>query len=195
MDKRLLVAVNDSLISNAALLKAIELARENNFELRLAHVVDNTIIPWEEQGVTRRQHVLNTLARTGERILQDAQETTRRTGCQASSVQLVRDRWSESIGELIAAEAKNWGADLIVIGSERYHPIRRILFSSVDSDLMRATPIPVLPVITVSGSKPLHSKRHLNKDFAQSRTGLITKGGISVGLRFFERKHTSGMQT
>jgi nucleotide-binding universal stress UspA family protein len=146
MYKRLLVAVDGSETANTALLDAIQLARENEAELRLVNVIDETTVPWEEQGQFRRQRAVDAIARASDRILADAQRAIRLAGRQADGTQRVRSQRPETVADLIVAEARDWSADLIVMGSSGHGPIRRALLGSVDAAVMRCAPMPVLAV-------------------------------------------------
>ena len=154
MYKRLLVAIDGSAASQAALSQAIELAAKDGSDVRLVHVIDETIVPWDDKGPGQRERALGTLAGDSARILNDAQSALRRAGRSASSAQLVRNRWRDTASDLIAAEASRWGADLIVIGSRGYGPIRRALAGSVDAAVMRIAPMSVLPVTSSTPTRP-----------------------------------------
>jgi nucleotide-binding universal stress UspA family protein len=172
MQKRVLVAVDGTALSNAALSRAIELVADGRSEVRLVHVVDETSVPWDDGGRTQRQHAVAALARAGGRILDEAQAALRGAGRSASSVQLRRDRWPESVGHLIAAEAERWGADLIVIGSRGRGPLRRILRGGVDAAVMRAATTSVLPVTVSSNGRPTSKQHQVPAALASPRTGL-----------------------
>jgi nucleotide-binding universal stress UspA family protein len=146
MSKRLLIAVDGSVAANAALLEAIEMAKRDGSEMHLVHIVDETSVGWGEWGVGHRRQALDALARAGDKVLQDAQDMIRAAGCQASCARPRKERTADAVSALIAAEAEAWGADLIVIGSRGYGPIRRALRSRVDAAVMRSARVPVLPV-------------------------------------------------
>jgi nucleotide-binding universal stress UspA family protein len=146
MSKRLLIAVDGSAAAHAALSEAIELAKREDAEMRLVHVFDETSIGWGEPGVGHRRRALDALAGAGDRVLKDAQDMIRAAGLQASSARLRRERTGNTVSAMIAAEARAWGADLIVVGSRGYGPIRRALHGSVDADVVRIAKVPVLPV-------------------------------------------------
>ena len=171
MYKRLLVAVDGSEAANAALLNAIQLARENESELRLVHVIDETAVPWEEQGMLRRQRAVDAIGRASDKILADAQLAIRQVGRQAHCTRRVRDRRPETVADLIVAEAKDWGADLIVMGSRGHGPIRRALLGSVDAAVMRCAPMPVLPVRSAPSGPRLTGCREIQPS-TPSRMGL-----------------------
>jgi nucleotide-binding universal stress UspA family protein len=146
MSKRILIAVDGSTAAHAALAEAIKMAKAEDAELRLVHVVDETSVSLGERDIARRRLALNRLAQIGERLLSDAQNMIRAARRHASCARLMRQRNAETVSGLIAAEATDWGADLIVIGSLGHGPIRRILRGSTDAAVMRSARVPVLPV-------------------------------------------------
>lgn len=154
MYKRLLVAVDGSAAADRALARAIELAAKNDAEVRLVHVVDETAVGWDEHGAARRERALAEMSGDGAQILADARAALRAAGRVGTSMQIVRSRWRETVGDLIAAEGRRWGADLIVIGSRGRGPIRRALLGSVDAAVMRVAAMPVLPVQAQGASRP-----------------------------------------
>jgi nucleotide-binding universal stress UspA family protein len=146
MSKRLLIAVTGSAAATAALHEAIELAKRDDSEMHLVHVFDETSVGWGERGVAQRRQALNALGGAGDKALTDAQDMIRAAGRRASCARLRRERTGDTVSALIAAEAEAWGADLIVVGSRGYGPIRRALHASVDAAVIRVATVPVLPV-------------------------------------------------
>lgn len=150
MSKRLLIAVDGSPAAQAALAHAIAMAKMEEAELRLVHVVDEISVAWGERDVTRRRQALDRLTHSGERVLNAAQDMIRAAGRQASWARLRRRRNAETVSGLIAAEAKDWGADLILVGSREQGPIRRTLRRGTDvavkrmprSRSYRSSPVP-----------------------------------------------------
>ena len=145
MAKRLLIAVDGTQTSIAALRRAIDMADGGGAALRLVHVIDETAVGWSERSSPRRL-AIDSLAEAGDRILRAALAMIRAAGHTASSTQLRRDRTAEGIGSLVAAEATRWGADLILVGSSGRGPIHRALLGGVEAQLKRHASAPVLPV-------------------------------------------------
>ena len=142
MAKRLLIAVNGTQASIAAVRQAIEMADRDGAELRLVHVTDETTVGWSERAFPRR-HAIDSLAEEGDRTLSEALAMIRAAGHTASIARLRRDRTAEGVATLIAAEAARWGADQILLGSLGRGPIRRVLLGGVEAQLRRRAPVPV----------------------------------------------------
>ena len=153
MTKRLLIAVNGTQASIAAVRQAIEMADRGGAELRLVHVTDETTVGWSERAFPRR-HAIDSLAEEGDRVLNDALAMIRAAGHTASIVRLRRDRTAERIATLIAGEATRWGADQILVGSLGRGPIRRALLGGVEAQLRRRPPVPVHGVRSPGATRP-----------------------------------------
>jgi nucleotide-binding universal stress UspA family protein len=145
MTKRLLIAVDGTQASIAAVRRAIEMADRGGAELRLVHVLDETTVRWSERAFPRR-HAIDSLAKEGDRILNEALAMIRAAAHTASTARLRRDRTAEGVAALIAAEAASWRADLILVGGLGRGPIRRTLLGGIEAQLMRHASVPVHPV-------------------------------------------------
>jgi nucleotide-binding universal stress UspA family protein len=145
MAKRLLIAVDGTQASIAAVRRAIEMADRGSAELRLVHVIDETTVRWSERAFPRR-HAIDSLAEEGERVLDEALAMIRTAAYTASTARLRRDRTAQGVATLIAAEAASWRADLILVGSRGRGPIRRTLRGGLEAQLMRHASVPVHPV-------------------------------------------------
>jgi len=154
MAKRLLIAVDGTRASIAAVLRAIEMANRGEAELRLAHVADETKVRLGERDNATRRIAIDALAGAGDRILSEALAMIRGAGHDASCARLRRQRTADRIGDLLAAEAASWGADLILVGSLGHGPVRRALLGGVEAQLMRHASAPVLPVKSAESRAP-----------------------------------------
>lgn len=144
MYKRILVAVDGSSTGNLALQEAIKLAREGQSRLKLVHVVDETLINWDEGGWLGGSTVFEALAAAGRKVLDAAVETVRREGLDVES-QLV-ESVARRIGSVISEEAESWQADLIVVGTHGRRGVDRLLLGSVAEGVVRTAAVPVLLV-------------------------------------------------
>lgn len=154
MYERILVAVDDSAASKAALIKAINLAKEHHAELRMVHVVDATAVPWDDEGVARPDRIWDGLVHASDKLLARAVWAAESAGCKAERAQRIRETARRKTSDLIADEAQTWRADLIVIGSRGRGPIRRALLGSVDAAVARVASMPVLSVRASQAARP-----------------------------------------
>ena len=142
MYSKILVPVDGSEPSNRGLIEAIQLARVHGSQLCLMHVVnefvlDNTFEPGpfsENLFAEMRQH--------GKETLDAAEKTVVSQGIKPSCVMV------ESIGgvaaDLILEQAKQWHADLIVMGTHGRRGILRMAMGSDAEQVVRAATVPVL---------------------------------------------------
>ena len=144
MYQRILVPVDGSATSVRALQEAIKLAG-GKAQLRLVHVIEQ-IYPLDTEGYAYIDHTAlqEAVRHTGERVLAQAAEETRRLGVAAEIVLL--EASGERVAAVIGGEARNWPADLIVIGTHGRSGLSRLLLGSVAEGVARGAPVPVLLV-------------------------------------------------
>ncbi len=143
---RILVPVDGSAASVRGIEEAIKLAKALGSRLRLLHIVDELIINYSVVGGPGLYSgdMLTSLRESGKKTLADADALVRRSGLEPESVLL------ETIGgpsaRLIVAQATEWPADLIVMGTHGRRGIRRLALGSDAEQVLRASPAPVLLV-------------------------------------------------
>ena len=147
MYKRIMVAVDGSEPSNKALVAALEMANYSGGRsvLRLIHVLDEMSYftgfdPYSSQS----GEVIKAMREAGEQVLAEALAVVQSNSVQADT--LLIDKFGERLGETIADEAKNWKADLIVVGTHGRRRIGRMFLGSGAEQIIRLAPVPVLVV-------------------------------------------------
>ena len=141
MYQRILVAVDGSDTSNAALQEAIMLAKDQHAALRLIHVVDLTMA----YSAVEAAYVFecrNAMEAEGKKVVADCSASARAAGIEPDSKCVVT--LAEHIYDVIENEATTWGADVVVIGTHGRRGIRRLLLGSVAEGLIRISSKPVL---------------------------------------------------
>ena len=141
MYKRILVPVDGSEASTRALVAALQLAREGNGRVRLLHALDELqyLSGFEVGG-----DLLGLAREYGARTLQDALSVAVSAGVPADS-KLVESRGAR-LGDLVATEAREWEADLVVVGTHGRRGLGRVLLGSGAEQVIREAPVPVLAV-------------------------------------------------
>lgn len=86
----------------------------------------------------------------GTKILAEALAIVQSAGVQADT--LLVDKFGERLGETVADEAKNWNADLIVVGTHGRRGVGRMPLGSGAEQIIRLAPIPTL-VVRTSGKE------------------------------------------
>jgi len=157
MFKRILVPVDGSEPSDAAVALAANLAVEQSAQLAFAHVCDIARIAAlvSGGGMLPMDPSIAVEAEKGAglSILADAVKTAARS----SGIQAETFFEEGPIVDTTLGIAKRWKADLIVIGSHGRGGIARALLGSVTEGVMRHASIPVLVMHVTARTTPLSS--------------------------------------
>jgi len=139
--RRILAAVDGSATSDKALTAALELARDNAGCVRLIHAVEQ--LAYAAEFDYTGQAVL--IAREiGQKVLQDALAKASAAGVDADT-ELV-DHPGQRVGEAVAEAARDWKADVIVVGTHGRRGVGRVLLGSGAEQIIRLSPVPVLVI-------------------------------------------------
>lgn len=138
MYKRILVAIDDSSTSAKALDEAVRLARALGAALCIAHVADEGLFTHQDMTLEAPidvERVKEDMNETSNLLLDAAVATAAAAGCQAERMLLESAR--RRIAEAIADAARDWGADLVVVGTHGRRGFARLLVGSVAENLVR----------------------------------------------------------
>jgi nucleotide-binding universal stress UspA family protein len=142
MYSKILVPVDGSETSAAGLNEAIKLAKIHGSQLCLIHIVNEFVLDYTYVPGHYSQDLVESLRKAGQEILDDAESTVQRQGIKPKCVLV------ESIGgaaaDLILEQAKDWRADLIVMGTHGRRGIFRLAMGSDAEQVVRASNVPVL---------------------------------------------------
>ncbi len=141
MYKRILVPVDGSKTSDAALAEAIGLAKDQEAQLRVIYVIDEaSIVAGSEYG--DMLGVEKTQIDMGKRVLEKAKSLFQEAETKLLETQSV----GQGISAVIVHDADEWGADLIVAGTHGRTGLRHLLMGSVAEGIVRIAKAPVLLV-------------------------------------------------
>jgi nucleotide-binding universal stress UspA family protein len=144
MYSKILVPVDGSETSTAGLNEALKLAKIHGSQLCLVHIVNELILDYTYVPGQYSQDLFEALRKAGQEILDAAETTVQRQGIKPHCVLI------ESIGgaaaDLILEQAKEWRADLIVMGTHGRRGIFRLAMGSDAEQVVRASTVPVLLV-------------------------------------------------
>lgn len=143
MYQKILVPIDGSPTAKRALQEAIALAKLTHAQIALVHVYTDIAYLVDENYINYEE-LQKTLQLTGERILAEAAELTRQAGLMVQTKPITAG--NQKIAQAIIAEAEQWQADLIVIGSHGHSGFTRLLLGSVAEGVARSSSIPVLLV-------------------------------------------------
>lgn len=141
MYQRILVPFDGSETSTRALVTALQLARESGGCVRIIHAFDELVFL---TGYEYSAQVFEGARADARELLDKAMQIARSSGVPADS-KLIESP-GVRLGELVADEARAWGADLIAVGTHGRRGIGRALLGSGAEQVLRLAPVPVLAV-------------------------------------------------
>jgi nucleotide-binding universal stress UspA family protein len=137
--RKVFIAVDDDPIAAYAAEVGMDLARTLDAQVALIHAIDPSLIFAPETGIAADELALRA-EQDGTRLMADFRARLR-AGTHA--LQFIPQG---PPGSEIVKAAREWEADLIVIGSHGRHGITRALVGSVAEAVMREASCPVLVV-------------------------------------------------
>jgi nucleotide-binding universal stress UspA family protein len=139
--KRILVPVDGSDTSKKALAAALQLARDSSGRMRLLHAVDELayVTGFEYSG-----DVVKIAQQAAAKVLEEAAAIARaaQVQCDTKLIEFPGQR----LGDTVAQEAREWDADLIVVGTHGRRGLGRVILGSGAEQIIRVAPIPVLTI-------------------------------------------------
>ena len=144
MYRRILVPIDGSNTALLGLTEALQLARVFQSTIRLLHVASElSIDPALTPSVYYELAAEGTEA-SGEDALANARALAKERGVDVE-VELVETAGARAADSIVAA-ARNWPADLIVMGTHGRRGVRRLALGSDAELVLRSAPVPVLMV-------------------------------------------------
>lgn len=143
MYERILVAIDNSGTSDKALEEAIKLALVHKATLRLVHVVDTAMMDVDNGGLVSMHEVFQALRQGGESLLQQSEVRVRKAKIPVDTTLLETLGVTRVATEIVKA-AKEWPADLIVLGTHGRRGFVHLLLGSVADDVVRMATTPIL---------------------------------------------------
>jgi nucleotide-binding universal stress UspA family protein len=144
MYKRILVAIDGSATSLRGLAEGIRVAKGSGATLLLVHVLNALVLESEIASTAYYQALADALRNSGSKILEHAATVVRAAGVP------FEQKMIETIGayasDEIIAQAKDWRADLIVLGTHGRRGLKRLVMGSDAEVVLRRSPVPVLMV-------------------------------------------------
>lgn len=145
MYSRILVPLDGSAASLQGLAEAIRLGSLMGSTLRLVHIVDELkYVSGFDSLAACGSDLIPMMQEAGEQVLQQGRERVEAAGLRAET--LLFTTLAGRVADMVAEQAKAWGADLIVIGSHGRRSIGRALLGSDAEQILRSAPVPVLLV-------------------------------------------------
>jgi nucleotide-binding universal stress UspA family protein len=151
MYQRILVPVDNSDTSAAAIVEGRRFARDQSAKVKLIHVVDLAQFAWSANEFLDVPQLQNALRQSGEKLLAELAEGLRAEGLDVETSLL--ESWGGNLALAIVNDAESWSADLIVMGTHGYGGLTHLLMGSVAEGVVHATPVPVLLVRAKANDK------------------------------------------
>lgn len=144
MYEKILVAVDGSPTSLRGLDEAIKVAKAMHGQLMLVHVVNELVIAAEYVPSVYYEPILVSLRDSGAKVLEQAMSFARRADvtCEQKLIETLGGRAADEI----VKQAKEWSADLIVLGTHGRRGLKRLAMGSDAELVLRQSPVPVLMV-------------------------------------------------
>jgi nucleotide-binding universal stress UspA family protein len=124
---------------------ALRQSESQHAALRIVHVVDEVTLNWEGEYVDLLE-IMESFRESGQRILEKAQNIAREAGMEPEAKLLEIQTFGHRISDMILEEAKNWPADLIVVGTHGRRGLHDVLLGSVSDGVAHRATVPVLLV-------------------------------------------------
>ena len=144
MYSKILVPVDGSTASLKGLSEAIKLAKPSNAKVKLVHVVNEFIMSAEYVPSIHYEQLIVNLRDLGKKVLEAAAQAAREQNV-TPEIQLVETIGGRAADAIIEA-AKQWPADLIVMGTHGRRGLRRLAMGSDAELVLRKSSVPVLMV-------------------------------------------------
>jgi len=136
--------VDGSEASMSGLREALKIVKSQGSKLRILHIVNEFILDYSFSSGVYAEDVIESLRKGGKSILGKAEAVAQCEGVKPECVLL------ESIGgrasDLILAQASEWSAELIVMGTHGRRGLARAVMGSDAEGVLRGSSVPVLLV-------------------------------------------------
>jgi nucleotide-binding universal stress UspA family protein len=148
MFERIMVALDGSAASNAALKAAVQLARDQHAKLQGLYVVDDMAVAlnfasrYGAGGFTDALH--ESLHQLGGDVLDQARKAAEASGVTIEC--LLAEARGESVARAILEEANRSKADLLVLGTHGRRGLARMVMGSDAEAVVRQATVPVMLV-------------------------------------------------
>lgn len=144
--KKIMLAIDGSDTSLAAVNEVIKLTKGEDVHLRIVHVVDESLVYYGGSAFDYLSYTA-VCREEGQKILDAAKKTiTSQSSFKVETSLIELKPLQGRIAEVIVEEAKDWSANLLVIGTHGRRGFSRIFLGSVAENIIRIATMPVLLV-------------------------------------------------
>jgi nucleotide-binding universal stress UspA family protein len=140
MYKRILVPIDGSATSMRGLDEAVKLAKLSGASIHLVHALDQFV--FVGTGETYTVDVFGLQKEAGERVLGQGKERVAASGVPVTTY--LSEPLPGRVCDVVCGQARESGADLIVLGTHGRRGIGRLLMGSDAEQVLRLAQVPVL---------------------------------------------------
>jgi nucleotide-binding universal stress UspA family protein len=144
MYKKILTAVDGSAASLRGLNEAISVAKATGGRIMLVHVVDELVVSGDYAPASYYEAVIKSIREAGAKILEEAAAILSKAGVPYE--QKLLERIGGRAADIIVSQAREWPAELIVLGTHGRRGLKRLVMGSDAELILRLSPVPVLMV-------------------------------------------------
>jgi nucleotide-binding universal stress UspA family protein len=148
MYPNILVSVDGSEIAMRGLEEALKIAKLGKSHLRLFQIVAEHVLDTGYCIGTYEGEVVERLRVNGRKVVSATEGLSREAGIETDTV--LEEFDGRSVAAAILAQARDWPADLIVMGMHGRDGVRRLMMGSDAESVVRDASVPVLLVRAVS---------------------------------------------
>jgi nucleotide-binding universal stress UspA family protein len=139
---KILVPIDGSETSARGLNEAIKLARIHGSQLCLMHIVNEFVVDIGYNIGSYPKNLFELLRKEGKSILDDGLAVAQGAGIKAECV--MRESVDSVAADVILEQAKEWKADLIVMGTHGRRGLLRLALGSNADLVVRGATVPVM---------------------------------------------------
>jgi nucleotide-binding universal stress UspA family protein len=142
MYKNILVAVDGSAAALRGLEEATKVAKSVGGRLMLIHVVSDPIMAADYVPSVYSEGIFQALRETGAKVLEQAATIAR--SAHVSAEQRLLETVGGRAADEIVKQARDWPADLIVMGTHGRRGLKRLVMGSDAELVLRLSAVPLL---------------------------------------------------
>lgn len=142
MYRKILCPVDGSATSNQGVSEAVALAKNQSAKLMFFHVIDQYVPIIDGVGSLPHVNVYDVLLKNAENVIEQAQTQANKSGLEAEAK--IADTLGGNPAVEIIKEAKDWSADLIIMGTHGLRGFNRLVMGSDAENVVRTSSVPVL---------------------------------------------------
>ncbi len=144
MYKKIMLAIDGSEISHSLVKEIVKLTKNEDVHLRIIHVLDNSFVYYGGEDFDYLSFI-DACRKEGQNILDKFEkEISSHSSIKVETFLLELEPFQKRVSEVIVEAAKEWPADLLVIGTHGRRGFSRLFLGSVADNITRISTTPIL---------------------------------------------------